>query len=122
MLYWLLVPLREVNSIFNLFRYVTVRTALAGISALLLSLILGPFLIKQLKKHQIGEEIREMGPKSHQAKKGTPTMGGFLIITATLIPTLLWADLNNIYVWLVVITMLLFGGLGFLGTDGAIRK
>jgi phospho-N-acetylmuramoyl-pentapeptide-transferase len=122
MLYWLLAPLREINSIFNLFRYVTVRTALAGISALLLSLILGPILIKQLKKHQIGEEIRELGPKSHLAKKGTPTMGGFLLIAATLIPTLLWADLDNIYVWLAIITMLLFGGLGFLDDYLQVKK
>jgi phospho-N-acetylmuramoyl-pentapeptide-transferase len=113
MLYWLLVPLRDSISFLNVFRYITVRTALAGITALLLSLVLGPMLIRQLKKHQIGEEIRELGPESHRAKQGTPTMGGFLIIACTLIPTLLWADLYNIYVWLGMGTMLLFGALGF---------
>ena len=113
MLYWLLVPLRDYISFLNVFRYITVRTALAGITALLLSLLLGPLLIRLLKKHQIGEEIRELGPESHRAKQGTPTMGGFLIIACTLIPTLLWADLYNTYVWLAVGTMLLFGALGF---------
>jgi phospho-N-acetylmuramoyl-pentapeptide-transferase len=113
MLYWLLVPLRELISFFNVFRYITVRTALAGITALLLSMILGPLLIKLLKRHQIGEEIREEGPQSHINKKGTPTMGGILIIAATLVPTLLWADLNNTYVWLALITMCLFGAIGF---------
>ncbi len=113
MLYWLLVPLREIISFFNVFRYITVRTALAGITALLLSMIAGPLLIRLLKKHQIGEEIREVGPQTHFTKKGTPTMGGILIIAATLVPTLLWADLNNMYVWLALITLCLFGAIGF---------
>ncbi len=113
MLYWLLVPLRDFISFFNVFRYITVRTALAGITALLLSMIAGPLLIRLLKKHQIGEEIREEGPQSHLIKKGTPTMGGILIIASTLVPTLLWADLNNMYVWLALITLVLFGAVGF---------
>jgi phospho-N-acetylmuramoyl-pentapeptide-transferase len=113
MLYWLLVPLRDFISFFNVFRYITVRTALAGITALLLSMIVGPLLIRLLKKHQIGEEIREEGPQSHLIKKGTPTMGGILIIASTLVPTLLWADLNNMYVWLALITLVLFGAVGF---------
>lgn len=113
MLYWLLVPLRENFIFFNVFRYITVRTALAGITGLLVSMVLGPWVIKQLKKRQIGEEIRELGPESHREKKGTPTMGGFLIIGSTLIPTFLWADLKNTYIWLAIFTMFSFGLLGF---------
>lgn len=113
MLYWLLVPLKEHFIFFNVFRYITVRTALAGISALLISMVLGPWLIRLLKKNQIGEEIRALGPESHFKKKGTPTMGGFLIIGSTLIPTLLWADLANQYVLLATLTMFTFGIIGF---------
>ena len=113
MLYWLLVPLREHFIFFNVFRYITVRTALAGISALLISMILGPWLIRQLKKNQIGEEIRALGPESHFKKKGTPTMGGVLIIGSTLIPTLLWTDLANKYILLAMFTMFSFGVIGF---------
>lgn len=122
MLPWLLVPLTQYYTFFNVFRYITVRTALAGITALILSLILGPWIIKKLKKHQIGEEIRDVGPESHAAKKGTPTMGGFLIIGATIIPTILWADLGNTNVWLAVFTMLSFGALGFWDDFLQIKK
>jgi phospho-N-acetylmuramoyl-pentapeptide-transferase len=122
MLYWLLVPLRETFIFFNVFRYITVRTALAGITALLISMILGPWLIRFLKKRQIGEEIRRLGPKTHITKKGTPSMGGVLIITATLIPTLLWGNLSNIYVWLALLTLMLFGILGFWDDYLKIRK
>ena len=114
MLYWLLVPLRNEWSFFNIFRYITVRTALAGITALFLSFLLGPTLIKLLKKNQIGQEIRAEGPQSHLAKKGTPSMGGLLILGATLIPTLLWGNLGNSYVWLGMGTMFFFGLVGFL--------
>ncbi len=113
MLYYLLVPLKEYLIFFNVFRYITVRTALAGITAFLVSLILGPWLIKMLKKYHIGEEIRPDGPESHLEKRGTPSMGGILIISATVIPTLLWGDLGNTYVRLAMSTMLLFGLLGF---------
>lgn len=113
MLYYLLVPLKEYFIFFNVFRYITVRTALAGITALLLSLILGPLLINLLKKYQIGEEIRADGPESHFEKKGTPSMGGILIIGSTLITTLLWGNLSNYYIWLAMATMLCFGLLGF---------
>lgn len=122
MLYWLLVPLRNTFIFFNVFRYITVRTALAGITALLISMILGPLLIRYLKKQQIGEEIRELGPKTHLTKKGTPSMGGLLIISATVIPTLLWGDLSNMYVWLGLLTMVLFGILGFCDDYLQIRK
>lgn len=113
MLYYLLVPLKEYFIFFNVFRYITVRTALAGITALLLSLILGPLLINFLKKYQIGEKIRADGPESHFEKKGTPSMGGILIIGSTLITTLLWGNLSNYYIWLAMATMLCFGLLGF---------
>jgi phospho-N-acetylmuramoyl-pentapeptide-transferase len=113
MLYWLLVPLEKYSILFNLFKYYTVRTALAGITAMLISFILGSWTIKMLKKYQIGEEISPYGPESHQNKKGTPSMGGILIIASTLIPTLLWADLSNTHVLIAMSTMLLFGILGF---------
>ena len=113
MLYYLLVPLREHFFFFNVFSYFTVRTALAGITAFLLCLILGPWLIKMLKKYQLGEEIYANGPKSHLEKKGTPSMGGILIIGATIISSLLWGNLGNSYVRLAMATMVLFGLLGF---------
>ena len=122
MLYYLLVPLRDFFFFFNVFRYITVRTALAGITALLLSLILGPWLIKKLKKYQMGEEIRPDGPESHFGKRGTPSMGGILILGSTLIPTLLWAELRNTYVLLTMGTMLLFGLLGFWDDFLKIKK
>jgi len=112
-LYHLLVPLKDVFIFFNVFRYITVRTALSGITALLLCLLLGPWLIKILQKKQIGEEIRAEGPQSHQRKKGTPSMGGILIISSTIIPTLLWGNLKTTYIWIAMGTMLLFGLIGF---------
>ena len=122
MLYWLLVPLREYDIFFNVFRYITVRTAIAGITALCISMLLGHWMIKILKKYQIGEEIRADGPKSHSEKKGTPSMGGILIIGSTIIPVLLWGDLSNIYVWIAMLTMLLFGILGFWDDFLQIKK
>jgi phospho-N-acetylmuramoyl-pentapeptide-transferase len=113
-LYWLLVPLRKDISIFNIFRYITVRTALAGITALFLSFLFGPALIRLLKKKQIGQEIRAEGPQSHFSKKGTPSMGGILIIGTTLLTTLLWGNLGDVYVWLGMGTMASFGLVGFL--------
>lgn len=113
MLYYLLVPLREYFVFFNVFRYITVRTALAGITAFLICLIFGPWVIKMLNKYQIGEEISPDGPASHLEKRGTPSMGGILIIGATIIPAFLWGDLSNTYVRLAMSTMLLFGLLGF---------
>lgn len=113
MLYWLLYPLKDQSILFNVFGYITVRTALSGVTALLICLFFGPMMIRILKKFQIGEEIRSNGPQSHLNKKGTPSMGGILIIGSTLIPTLLWGNLNNTYVWLAMATMLLFGIIGF---------
>ncbi|MGB9907758.1 MAG: phospho-N-acetylmuramoyl-pentapeptide-transferase [Candidatus Saccharicenans sp.] len=112
MLYWLLVPLRSYYFFFNVFRYITVRTALSGITALLLMFLLTPLFIRILKKHQVGQEIREEGPASHLNKKGTPSMGGLMIIGTTLFSTLLWGNLENIYVWLAMGGMLFFGAIG----------
>jgi phospho-N-acetylmuramoyl-pentapeptide-transferase len=122
MLYWLLAPLKEYSILFNPFGYFTVRTALAGISAMLLSFLLGPWVIRMLKKFQLGEEINPNGPKSHQIKKGTPSMGGILIIASTLIPTLLWADLSNSHILIAMSTMFVFGVLGFWDDYLKIKK
>jgi len=99
--------------IFNVFGYITFRTAVASLTALTLSLMLGPWLIGRLHEFQIGQHIREEGPKSHQKKAGTPTMGGVLIVVSILIPTLLWTDLRNPYMWLAVISTLAYGAIGF---------
>src|SRR5204863_4584241 len=99
MLYYLLYPLRGVISGFNVFRYITFRTAWAALTALLISFILGPWLIDRMRRIKLGQYIREEGPKSHQQKAGTPTMGGILIVVAIVIPTILWADIFNPYIW-----------------------
>ncbi|HMA53634.1 MAG TPA: phospho-N-acetylmuramoyl-pentapeptide-transferase [Acidobacteriota bacterium] len=122
MLYWLLVPLRSDFFLFNVFRYITVRTAAAGITALVLSFLLGPRLIRLLAKRQIGQEIRADGPKAHYAKKGTPSMGGLLVILCTLVPTLLWGNLSNIYVWVAVLSMVLFGLVGLIDDILKVRR
>ncbi len=106
----------------NVFRYITVRTALASLTALLITLVLGPWVIRRLRELQIGQFIREEGPKSHQSKAGTPTMGGILIVGSTVIPTLLWGDLENEYVWLAVGTMLAFGAIGFVDDYSKVMK
>ncbi|OGD17039.1 MAG: phospho-N-acetylmuramoyl-pentapeptide-transferase [Candidatus Aminicenantes bacterium RBG_16_63_14] len=122
MLYWLLVPLRGEIFFFNVFRYITVRTAAAGITALVLSFLLGPRLIRLLERRQIGQEIRPEGPQSHYAKKGTPSMGGILIIICTLLPTLVWGNLANVYVWVAVLSMVLFGLIGLVDDILKVRR
>ena len=97
-----------------LWRYITFRTAAASLTALVISLVLGPWLIRRLREFQIGQVIRQEGPQSHLAKAGTPTMGGLLILTASLGPTLLWADLTNVYIWIAVLATALFGTIGFI--------
>jgi len=97
----------------NVFRYITVRTAFSGLTALVLSLAMGPWLIDRLRAFQIAQHIREEGPQSHKAKAGTPTMGGILIVLAIVIPTLLWTDLRNPFMWIVVGSTLSFGAVGF---------
>src|SRR5580765_1851071 len=99
--------------VLNVTRYITFRTAAASISALAISLALGPWLIRKLRAFQIGQVIRLEGPQSHRPKAGTPTMGGLLILTAALVPTLLWADLTNVYVWIAVLTTMGYGAIGF---------
>ncbi len=98
----------------NVFNYVTFRTAYASVTALLISLIFGKRVIQALKTWNVGQQIREEGPQAHMAKRGTPTMGGVLIIGSVLISTLLWAKLSSLYVWIVMIAFLLFGVIGFL--------
>jgi len=106
----------------NVFRYITVRTALASLTAMLISLVLGPWVIRRLRDLQVGQFIREEGPKSHQAKAGTPTMGGVLIVGATIVPTLLWGDLQNEYVWFAMATMIVFGAIGFVDDYSKVMK
>jgi UDP-N-acetylmuramyl pentapeptide phosphotransferase/UDP-N-acetylglucosamine-1-phosphate transferase len=98
----------------NVFQYVTFRTAYASVTALLISLVFGKRVIQALKNWNVGQQIREEGPQAHMAKRGTPTMGGILIIGSVLISTLLWAKLSSLYVWIVMIAFLLFGVIGFL--------
>jgi phospho-N-acetylmuramoyl-pentapeptide-transferase len=114
MLYHLLYPLHADYSFFNVFRYITFRTIYAAITALLLCFVIGPWLIRELGSHQIGQTIRRDGPERHLAKEGTPTMGGLLIVLATVIPTLLWANLGNPYIWIAVFVTVGFGAIGFV--------
>lgn len=114
MFYHLLYPLQTIFPGFNVFRYLTFRTAYVILTALLISLVLGPWLIRQLRRYQIGETIREDGPKSHHLKAGTPTMGGLLILWALTLPTVLWADLTNRYIWVLLSATFAFGAIGFL--------
>ncbi len=113
MLYLLLNALRDRVSGLNVVRYITFRTAVASLTALLLVLVLGPWMIRRLRRFQIGQHIREEGPKAHQEKAGTPTMGGILILTGIVVPTLLWGDLTNRNVWIVLLSTLAFGAIGF---------
>ena len=120
MLYWLLYQkLFPYFRLFRIFRYLTFRTVFASLTALLIGLLIGPFVIERLREFQIGQYIREDGPKSHQKKGGTPTMGGVLICISILVPTLLWSDLSNPFVWLVVLSTMAFGMIGF--TDDYIK-
>jgi phospho-N-acetylmuramoyl-pentapeptide-transferase len=123
MLYWLLFEtLQPYYSPLRLFGYVTFRTACALVSALLISLLMGPWLIRKLKELSVGQHIREDGPQSHQTKAGTPTMGGLLIVASILIPTLLWANLRNVYVWIAMGSLVGFGAIGFYDDYTKIKK
>ena len=120
MLYWLLfVKLYHYFPPFRIFRYLTFRTAFASLTALFTGLIVGPMVINRLREFQIGQYIREEGPKAHQKKAGTPTMGGLLIAIAIVVPTLLWADLSNVFVWLAIASTCAFAAIGF--TDDYIK-
>lgn len=114
MLYWLLYEnLFPFFSPFRVVQYVTFRTAFASLTALFISILLGPWLIRKLRDFQIGQYIREEGPKSHQKKAGTPTMGGLLIVVSIVVPTLLWANLRNAYIWIALFGLCSFGAIGF---------
>jgi phospho-N-acetylmuramoyl-pentapeptide-transferase len=115
MLYYLLYRvLQKYFSPLNVFRYITVRTVYASLTAMFLALVFGPWLIRRLRELQIGQYIREEGPQNHQKKAGTPTMGGVLIVLSTTVPTLLWADLGNQFVGLALFALLTFAAIGFI--------
>ena len=114
MLYWLLYEkLYLFFHPFRLFRFLTFRTAFASLTALLIALFIGPWVIQKLREFQIGQYVRDDGPQSHLKKTGTPTMGGILIVIAILVPTLLWSDLSNPFVWVAIVSTLAFGAIGF---------
>ena len=114
MLYWLLYEkLFPFFHPFRIFRYLTFRTAFASLTALLIALFIGPYVIEKLREFQIGQFVREDGPKTHLKKTGTPTMGGVLIAIAILLPTVLWSDPGNPFVWITVFSTLAFGAVGF---------
>ena len=120
MLYWLLyLKLFHYFPPFRIFRYLTFRTAFASLTALFTALIVGPIVINRLREFQIGQFIREEGPKAHQKKAGTPTMGGLLIAISIVVPTLLWADLSNLFIWIAVFATCAFATIGF--TDDYIK-
>jgi phospho-N-acetylmuramoyl-pentapeptide-transferase len=123
MLYWLFYEkLFRHFTPFRVFQYTTFRTAFAALTSLFLCLALGPWLIAKLREFQIGQYIREEGPKSHMKKAGTPTMGGILIIISILIPTLLWAYLSNPYVWIAMFSLVSFGLIGFWDDYAKVRR
>jgi phospho-N-acetylmuramoyl-pentapeptide-transferase len=114
MLYHLLYPLHSEVSFLNVTQYITFRTAAASITAFLFSIILGPCVIRLLRRLQVGQVVRSDGPKTHETKAGTPTMGGLLILGAAIVPTLLWVDLRNSYIWVAVLSTVGFGAIGFV--------
>jgi phospho-N-acetylmuramoyl-pentapeptide-transferase len=130
MLYWLLYQYIFLTyakqypmlSPLRVFGYVTFRTAFASLTALFLCIVAGPWLIRRLRDFQIGQHIREDGPRSHAKKAGTPTMGGVLIVLSIVVPTLMWADLANPYVWLALFALLSFGAIGFYDDYTKVRK
>ena len=123
MLYWLLFQvLQKYIPAFRVFGYITTRVALASLTALAMALVLGPWMIRKLREWSFGQHIREDGPQSHHKKAGTPTMGGLLIVTAIVAPTLLWADLRNQYIWIALLGLLGFGSIGFIDDYAKLAK
>ena len=114
MLYLLLYPLHTTWSVFNVFRYITFRTIYATVTAFLVCFILGPWVIRKLAAMQVGQFIQDDGPQTHLPKEGTPTMGGTLIVAAVVAATLLWADITNMYVWVMLFVIIGFGTIGFI--------
>ena len=114
MLVWLSDYLMRFDSNFAVLQYITVRGIFSVLTALIVSLIIGPTLIKKLNDHQIGQVVREDGPETHFSKAGTPTMGGALILVSILFSTLLWSDLANHYVWALLLVTLSFGAIGWV--------
>src|SRR5690349_1424200 len=114
MLHYFLAPLGDSFLPFNLFTYISFRAAGAMITALLIAFVVGPTMIRLLREFKVGQVIRAEGPASHQAKRGTPTMGGLIIVAATIIPVLLWTRLDNRFVQLTMLAMVLMAGIGFL--------
>src|SRR3954468_19261793 len=108
MLFHLLFPLHVKHSFFNVFKYITFRVFGASITSVVLCMLIGPAYIRFLQRKQMGQSIREDGPKSHLQKKGTPTMGGGLILLAIVLPTLFWSDLTNKNIWIAILVTLLF--------------
>jgi phospho-N-acetylmuramoyl-pentapeptide-transferase len=123
MLYYLLYHvLQKYFSPLNVFRYITVRTVYASLTAMFLALVFGPWLIRKLRELQIGQYIREEGPQEHKKKAGTPTMGGVLIVISTAVPVLMWADLANVYVLLALFALLAFAAIGFIDDYAKVAK
>lgn len=122
MFYHLLYSLVEYHTFFNVFRYITFRTIYAVVTALFICWVIGPWAIRQLRRYSLGQSIRPDGPPAHLSKEGTPTMGGLVILLSAVMATLLWADLKNIYVWLVLWTTLGFGAVGFLDDLRVVRQ
>lgn len=114
MLYHLLYPLHKTFAGFNVFKYLTFRSAGAVITALVVSFVLGPRVIRWLRALKVGQQVRDDGPQTHLTKQGTPTMGGVMIIASVVVSVLLWSDLTNKYVWVVLFAVLAFGGIGFV--------
>lgn len=119
MLVYLFQYLAKSHSFFNVFSYITLRAILGTLTALAISLLLGPAVIRRLSLHQIGQQVRDDGPQSHLSKSGTPTMGGALILISIVISTLLWANPDNRHVWLVLVIMVVFGLIG--GVDDYLK-
>ena len=123
MLYYVLYhTLQKYFSPLNVFRYITVRTVYASLTAMFLALVFGPWLIHKLRELQIGQYIREEGPQEHKKKAGTPTMGGVLIVLSTAVPVLMWADLSNAFVLLALFALLAFASIGFLDDYAKVAK
>ncbi|MCK5717327.1 MAG: phospho-N-acetylmuramoyl-pentapeptide-transferase [Thiomargarita sp.] len=122
MLLWLNEYLTQFYAGFNVVQYITLRAILGTVTALLIALILGPWMIRSLQRKQIGQSVRDDGPQSHLSKAGTPTMGGALMLVAIIISTLLWADLSNRFVWIILGVMFLFGVIGWIDDYRKVTK